>query len=103
MGLEGPEVVLTWNDQASGVISNELQFDLPGITSGTYVSDATHQYVAISSITSSLSYQAVNVGSCHVVIGRTPTGGVSGTVDCTVTGGYPAKTWHAKGTFKAEP
>lgn len=94
-------------------IRDYLELSLPGLTSGTFVNSGGKKYVNIgiggivwttpSSKVDGWSTQGLD--SCAVVINATPTGGISGTIDCTgdVHSGADKVPYHAQGTFTAEP
>jgi hypothetical protein len=94
-----------WVNTVSGNIAAGLDLNVPGLLSGTYeidptIRDSRQPYVAFFA---GVLQGAVERLSCAVVVNRTPTGGVSGTIACEGRLRDLLDRVTAKGTFEAEP
>ena len=104
-GTPGDTLDASWLNTVSGNISGGLDLNVPGLLSGTYeidptVRDSRQPYVALFA---AVLRGTVDPLSCAIVVDRTPTDGVAGTIDCEGRLRDVLDPVTAKGTFDAEP
>jgi hypothetical protein len=89
-----------WDNLSNNTITQGLQLAIPKGKPGTYAVDLNNNYVEFYV---GILQSDVEHVSCKVVMDRTPTGGIAGTVDCKGRLRLLLDPVTAKGTFSAEP
>ena len=96
----------SWDDRATGggLESSWLKLELPGFVSAFYTNSPLKgvefaiEHLAFGDLVQNPPADQ----TCSIVITRTATGGMAGTLDCSGSGGSTGP-YHAQGTFSAEP
>jgi hypothetical protein len=97
-------VAASWDNLTGNRATQGLTLNIPNGKSGTYQDDGQHNPNYYVTFYVEIKDRDVHNVVCQVVMSRTPTDGISGTIDCKGNlRGFGEEPVTAKGRFASEP